>query len=267
MRRIVREPLVHFVGIAAALFVANTLLSGDQRELITVDIPTQDYLIQQQVDLLLRPLTEEEKNNAIEGFIEDEILVREARKRGFGDASRIRRLLIQNMRFFLGGDLAQPDDAELRAWFSANRERFESEASVTYDHVLFKDPDTVPEDLLGRLNAGADYTRVGDASLIGGSLRRYDTRRVAASFGPEEAPKVLAIDDASWHGPFFTPAGAHFLRVADKHPPLRPDFEQVEQWVSQEWMMVRNREILDRELAEMRKNYRIQVLAKDQQAE
>ena len=83
----------------------------------------------------------------------------------------------------------------------------------------------------------------------------------ARSFGPEEAPKVLAIADQGWHGPFISPRGAHYLRIAQRHPPSRPSFEQAKRWLEQEWMMAKTREIMDRELAEMRTNYRIEVLA------
>jgi hypothetical protein len=77
-----REPLVHFLGLAALLFVVNAVFSGDHREVITVDIATQQYLIQQRQELVLRDMTEDEKAAVVGSFIEEEILVREARKRG-----------------------------------------------------------------------------------------------------------------------------------------------------------------------------------------
>ena len=94
-----QEPLVHFLVVAALLFVASASFSEDDRDVIFVDTATQEYLIQQQQDLLLRNMTDSEKQQAIESFIDDEILVREARKRGFENNSRIRSLLTQNMRF------------------------------------------------------------------------------------------------------------------------------------------------------------------------
>lgn len=89
-----REPLVHFLGLAALLFVANAVFSGEDREVITVDVATQEYLVQQRQDLLLRDMTDEEKAAVVESFIEEEILVREARKRGLENGARIRALLV-----------------------------------------------------------------------------------------------------------------------------------------------------------------------------
>ena len=114
MLRLLREPLLHFLGLAALLFVSNAYLAGDEREVITVDAATRDYLVQQRRDLLLRPLTTREESDVIDKFVKDEILVREARKRGFGNSSRIRIQLIQNMRFFLTSEFPEPTDADRR---------------------------------------------------------------------------------------------------------------------------------------------------------
>ena len=110
------EPLIHFALLAALLFVAQALWAQDDREVISVDIATQDFLIKQKEDLLLRPLTAEEKEEVIASYVEDEMLVREARRRGFNNSSRVRALLIQNMRYFYSSDLAAPDESELRAF-------------------------------------------------------------------------------------------------------------------------------------------------------
>lgn len=255
-----REPLVHFLGLAALLFAVQAVFFDDGKEVITIDYATQEFLIKQQEDLLLRPLTEEEKAEAVESFIEDEILVREARRKGLGNSSRIRRLLIQNMRFFAASELPQPSDDDLRAWFDANIERFESAPAITYDHVFFAEPESVPADILDRLAKTSDPSTLSDSNIFGSKLIKMDQPMIARSFGPEEAPKVLAIKEAGWHGPFNTPQGTHFLRIAEHHPPSRPDFEQARKWLEQDWMVSKQREIMDQELSKLRQNYRTEIL-------
>lgn len=255
-----REPLVHFLGLAALLFVGDAVFSGDEREVITVDVATRDYLIEQQQSLLLRDLSDEEKAAAVESFIEEEILVREARKRGFENSSRIRALLLQNMRFFMASDIPKPSEDELNAYFAENMQRFEIKPSVTYEQVFFSDPDAVPADTLDVLRNGADYRAIGDTSAITAKLIRAGERQIVATFGREQAPAILGIDDDQWHGPFTSARGEHFLRVGERHPGSRPRFESIRDWLEQEWIMAKNREIVDRELALMRENYRIEVL-------
>lgn len=262
-RRLWREPLTHFLGVATLLFVLNAWFSADQREVITIDVPTQEYLIQRQQDLVLRPLTEEEKRQAVESFIEEEILVREARKRGFENSSRIRTMLIQNMRFFMASEIPQPTQEELREFFEQNADRFRTSPSINFDHVFFSNPDQVPADTLERLRGGTDHRALGDADSVTATLYDMTENRIVQSFGRESAPGVLAIDDQQWHGPFSSIHGVHFLRVAERRPGTMPSFEQSVNWLEQEWLMARNREIVERELETVRQNYRIEVLQPD----
>jgi hypothetical protein len=211
-------------------------------------------------------MTDEEKAETVEAFIEDEILVREARKRGFEDSSRIRALLIQNMRFFMASDIPDPTEEELRAYYDEYIARFETAPSITYEQVFFSDPDVVPENTLEVLRAGADYSRLGSTDSLTATLSRADKRKILRTFGREQAPTILGIDDTQWHGPFASPGGVHYLRVSKRHPGMRPTYDAVLNWIKQEWLMAKNREIVERELSVMRENYRIEVLEPGQQA-
>lgn len=254
-----REPLFHFLGAAILLFVADSLFSGDDRELISVDPATQEYLVKQRQDLMLRELTDEEEDEVIQNFVEEEILVREARKRGFENSSRIRTLLIQNMRFFIAGDIPEPSEVDLRRFFKENIELFESPSTVTYDHVLFRTPEEANADTLAALRGGVAHETMGDTNPMNAKIYSASEQSIVATFGREEAPAILAIDDALWHGPFNSDSGAHFLRVTKRAPPRRPTWDQAQNWIGTEWLRVKNQEIVDRELAQMRASYRIEI--------
>lgn len=257
--RLRREPLIHFLGLAALLFVANAWLSGDEREIIAVDTATREYLVDRQQEMMLRELTESEKKQAVENFIEEEILVREARKRGFENSSRIRQLLIQNMRFFMASEVPEPTEEELRQFFDDNIERFESPPSVTYEHVYFSDPASIPAGTLELLRGGTDYRQIGEADYFSTRISRAGEQQIVTSFGREQAPEILGISDDLWHGTFISPNGAHFFRVAERHPASRPDWETASNWIATEWLSAKNREVVDREMALMRQNYRIEI--------
>ncbi len=259
-RFIRREPLVHFLGLAALLFLANAMFSGDDREIITFDVATQEYLIQSHQDLLLRPLSDDEKQDIIDNFIEEEILFREARRRGFDNSSRIRTLMIRNMRFFLSKETPQPSEEDLRSYYQNNPDRFTSSPTISYDHVLFRDPDAVPPDTLTQLRAGTDHTRMGNRDGLSSTvLRQINQRAVAQAFGPEVAPEVLAIDDGLWHGPYVSGEGAHFLRVVERYESTLPAFEDVSNWIETDWQMYMSRKNVKTALEEMRENYIIDV--------
>ncbi len=263
VRKILREPLFQFLGIAALLFLANTLFSGSEREIISIDSSTQDYLIQQRQELLLRQLDEQEKREIIENYIEEEILVREARKRGFDNGSRIRTLLVQNMRYFMTSEVPEPSDAELRAFFEENIDRFEIKASLSYDHVFFSNAENLPEDTLARLRNGQAHESMGDTEPSNSVIYDADERTIVSVFGREQAPEILNLPDGDWHGPYHSASGVHFLRVAGRNPAQRPTWEQAQSWIANEWLSARQQETVDQELETMRKGYRIEVETAD----
>ncbi len=259
IRFLKEEPLVHFLGLAALLFVANALFAGDRRETVTVTSDAQAYLIKQQEDLLLRPLTSEERQGIVDDYIEEEIFVREARARGFDSSSRIRSLLIQNMRFFLANDVPAASEADYRRHYEDNPERFTTSERRTFDHVLFRDPDAVPEDLLAKLESGVDHRSVGDQQRVMARLAGVDALQVSSAFGPDVAPEILSIDDVAWHGPFVSNEGAHFLRLVERIESRLPGFDEISNWVETDWLAVESRKRVDDALVNMRENYKVVV--------
>lgn len=256
------EPLIHFAILAALLFVAQALWARDDREVVIVDIPTQDFLIKQKEDLLLRPLSAEEKDEAIASYVEDEMLVREARRRGFNNSSRVRALLIQNMRYFYSRDLAAPSESELRAYYEANADRFLVPETLTLDHVFFDDEKLIPNDLRDRLNKSADHTKLGSSKVgipYGSRIRGATRSALAKTFGANEAHRILSISDDKWHGPFESPQGFHFLRIAERKPAVHPSFESAKKWIETDWRIVQQRKALEDELKKIGEQYKVEI--------
>ncbi len=260
---LVREPLFQFLVLAGLLFIAQALFAKDDRDLIVVDAVTQEYLFDQEAELLLRPLSEAEKQDLVRNFVEEEILVREAVKRGFSDGSRIRALLLQNMRFFIAGDLAEPTEAELKEYFNSNQEKFLSPPSYDLEHVMFNSISEVPPNLLEDLNEGADPTSLGEIDItFGNTLRYMDQKRLVQAFGGETAKEVLAAIDQNddWQGPFPSQTGTiHFLRVLKENPAQLPEFEQAQDWVATRWMTDKSRELMEKELESVAADYKIEI--------
>ena len=143
-----REPMVHFTILAVLLFVAHAYWADAGKEVIRVDSAAQDFLIQQRSDLLLRPLTRDEKQEVIDNYVEEEILWHEARERGLDQTARIRQQMIRGIRFLLMSDVPTPTEAELRSFYESDKERFTPPPALTLDHVFFTNAFDVPADLL-----------------------------------------------------------------------------------------------------------------------
>ena len=261
MERLAREPLVHFLLLAAAIFVLEATFASSRKETILVDQQTVDYLIRQREDLELRKLGPEERRNTIDAFVQDEILYREAYRRGLdkGD-SRMRRNMIRKMRVLLTGDFEAPTDEQLRAFFEENRQRFVSPPTWSFEQVFFSDSATIPGGLLEALRGGGDPATTGEtAPLLGLPLTRVSQRSLVVTFGPEATRAIVAIEDDQWHGPFESPRGMHFLRIVDREPEKELSYEAVKSFVEGEWTMTHTREVVDQEIERLREDFDVVI--------
>jgi PPIC-type PPIASE domain len=259
-RVLAREPLVHFLVLAALLFGAYHLLSPAARESIVIDQASVDDLVRQQEELLARPLSDEERRGVLDGAIDDEVLLREAYRRGLDRDAVVRQHLVQKMRFILGEDQPEPTEAELRAYLEANRERYRTPPTVTLDHVFYADPAAVPADLMAQLENGADIDGLGDPlDMLGSRLPAYSLRDLIGLMGPDVARRVFELEPGGWHGPMQSARGVHFVRIAEHHPPAMPSFAELESYLRQDWTLDQQRRAIADKLAALRQNYRIVV--------
>ena len=255
-----REPLVHFVIIATLIFGLEFVLPG-QKEKLLIDQQTADFLIKQREDLELRKLGMDERQQVIDAFVEDEILYREAYKRGLdkGD-TRMRRNLIRKMRGLLMGEMRKPSDQELKDYFEANRAKYSGPATLSLEHVYFRDPSDVPEELIQELRDGRDYQTVGEPLYpYGRSVLRVSNRELVSILGSEAAQQIVPLTDRQWHGPFESNNGAHFVRIIDRRAAQQPRYEDVKSYLAAEWPIIQSRATVEKEVEVLRQAYEIIV--------
>jgi hypothetical protein len=255
-----REPLAHFLALAALLFVGYDLLTPSAQQAIVIDQASIDEVVRQQEELLARPLSADERRAVLGTAIDDEVLLREAYRRGLDRDAVVRRHLVPKMRFILGEDAPEPTRAELEAYLAANRERYRTPPTVTLDHVFYADPAAVPDGLTVQLDNGAKIDGLGDSLyMLGNTLPRYSLRDLIGLMGPDVARRVFELPAGAWHGPMQSERGVHFVRVAQHHPPALPSFAELESYLRQDWTQDRQRRAAAAKLAELRRSYRIVV--------
>lgn len=131
--KLLREPLVHFLLLGAALFGLFAVLgrtgdaAGDAAHRIDITAGLQDNLTVSFARSMQRPPTPAELQGLIDDFVREEVLNREARKLGLDqDDPVVRRRLRQRMEFLTAQNLGAkpPADAELQAFFDKNPAAF-----------------------------------------------------------------------------------------------------------------------------------------------
>ncbi|MGE5375263.1 MAG: peptidyl-prolyl cis-trans isomerase, partial [Bacteroidota bacterium] len=142
MKRLLREPLVHFLLIGLALFAVYGYM---QRGLGGVDPSKQIALTLddlRQMDMYFvsqwhRQPTPEEFQAMVEDKVREEVLYREALAMGLDkDDTIVKRRMAQKMQF-LAEDVAaahEPSTDELKAWFDKNKEKFALPSRYSFRH-------------------------------------------------------------------------------------------------------------------------------------
>ncbi len=263
----IKSPILHFILLGAVGFVAYEHLKPPDRETITVTTQTIDALVQQRESITRNPITGNERQDIIEGHIEEEILLREAYKRGFDQNDyRVRKRILNIMRSSLSEVIPEPSVAQLRAFYDENKKRYLTAPSRSFEHVYFsfasaKLPDK-PELFIRRLQESDVITGIGDFSFSGNQFSKASFHTTAVTFGKPFAQYLFELPLNQWRGPVESFRGIHYVRVTAEHQPELPPFEQMETYLRQDYILRKMRESQVAKIDELRKNYEVIVEGK-----
>ena len=272
IRRLLREPLLHFMLIAGAIFVAYMLVNGDgwKSNRITVTAAKINQMKEIFAKTWQRPPISDELKAMIDDYVKEELYVRQALALGLDqDDTVIRRRLRQKMEF-LGNAEAEsmvPTDAELKAYLDSHPQSFEIEPQVALEQIFLspeRHADTIKADaaaLLAMLksNSDIDISTLGDPTMLPPSLPLNRLASVVETFGPEVAEAARKAPAGQWMGPVQSGFGFHLIRVTDRRPGRIPAFAEVRDAVRAEWIQAKRAEVEDRRLAEMLKRFEVVI--------
>ncbi len=270
--RLLREPLVHFVAIGLLLFAVDRWRQATPRERAApVAAAARDPIV---VDAELRrwladgiararggtPPDAAELDQAVSRWIDEEVLYREGLERGLDkDDPAVRKRIADKMAFVLEKQIAvpPPSEAELRAWFDRERERFARPERVDFTHVFVADGDEGrARQLLARLEAGDDPELLGDRFSGGQHYRGRKPADLAASFGPEFARDLDRQPLGRWQLRR-SRHGLHLVRVDKVEAGSAADFAAARLDVAKEWTDARRAEQLAARVRALRARWQV----------
>ncbi len=256
LRRLRREPLVHFLLLGGLLFLyfgwkGGSAGPGGTRISITPGLV--EHLAAGFARTWQRPPTDAELKGLVDEYVKEEIATREATAMGLDrDDTIIRRRLRQKLEFLVedAADQAQATEAELQSWLDAHPEAFPAEPRVGLRQVYLsaeKRGAAVRADaerLLARLRAAgprAGTESMGDASMLPAELPPGPLAEVSRAFGSDFAAQVEALAPGEWSGPLESPYGLHLVLVTEKAAAARPPLAQIRPQVERELQAERRR--------------------------
>jgi PPIC-type PPIASE domain len=274
LRRLVREPLVHFLVLGLFVFLFFKWTGGSAGPGSNHIVITQGQIENLAVGFARswqRPATEAELKGLIDDYVREEIAVREAIAMGLDrDDVIIRRRLRQKLEFVTEDAVASnpPTDTELQAWMSQHPESFRTEPQVAFRQVYVNTTrrgDAARADaerLLTQLRAGGPHVatdNLGDPSMLPSEQAIEPLRDVARSFGDDFAQQVTTIEPGKWAGPVESSFGLHLVLVEENIPASRQELSDVRPLVEREFLAERRKTELQSLYERLSKKYSITV--------
>lgn len=272
MRKILTEPLVHFLFIGMALFVLYHVVSpGDKsgREIVVTQA-TLNLLSQRHAAVWLRPPTPEELQNLVDSYIREQILYREGVAYGLDqDDPVIQRRVMQKLEVLSEetSSLTAPTDAELEEYLRKNAASYAQSPVFDYQQVMF-DPvrhgaslESELNAALAALNAGGDPAKLGDSSLLPAQGIAVPLDRLVREYGDEFANAVAALPPGSWQGPVRSGFGVHLVRVDNRIEARAVNLAEVREAVERDWENERRRSAREAFYQGLKKTYEVRIEA------
>ena len=281
MKRLLAEPVLHFLLLGAGLFGLHSALGrAPDQDAAAAEVVVSRGRIAALAETFARqwgrPPSGDELSALVQDFVREEVLMREALLLGLDrDDTIVRRRLAQKMEF-LSEDLVStlvPGEDDLRAFLAAHPERFRTETRLTFSQVHL-DPlkrgarlEADAAALLGTLRAGLVAMMPGDSRMLEAEQRDLTSREVEATFGSAFAARLAELPLDTWEGPIASSYGVHLVRVERRLVGAVPALDDVREAVAREWTAARRVELKTVQLQELLARYRVTIEAPPQVAD
>jgi hypothetical protein len=272
---VLREPLFHFLILAAGVFAVNRLMSepvaNQSPDSIVVTQKRIDNLIQTFTRTWQRPPTPEELRGLVNDFVKEEVYYREALKMQLDrDDTLIRRRMRQKLEFLAEdfADATEPTDEELQQYLDAHPDSYRIDDRFTFRQV-YLNPDRRGESLasdakllLEQLqDAGKDVdpSQVGDPTLLPFECVDLKEYQVSNQFGPSFAAQLAQLETGRWSGPVDSAYGQHLVRLLEVIPGGEPDLGDVRPQVRRDWVAARRAESKEQFFERLLEKYEVTI--------
>jgi hypothetical protein len=281
--KLLRQPLLHFLLLGAAIFAMNAWLGRGTDQSRTIAISAAD--VARMADVWerqwRRPPTNAELRGLVDQQIHEEIFYREALAQGLDkDDIIVRRRLAQKLEF-LAEDLTAdpvPTDADLAAFFGANPERYREPPRLSFSHLYFSrdrhgaNTESIAAQALVRLGAKPapdpnELRALGDPFMLQNDFVDRTPAELDRLFGADFGERLAALPIDTWQGPIASGYGLHLILVTHRRDARLPALADVRDTVQRDFIDAKRREANATFYEQLRSRYRIEIAPEAMPAE
>lgn len=238
LRRVISEPLTHFLLIGVALFAADLALRPEAIDprTIRVDAKVHAELAAIFEESRERLPTPDEMDELVEIHLRNEVLVREARELRLDDGDQMmRERLAQRMRLLIynGIEVPNPGDETLRDYFAENTAKYVTPGTLSFDVIGLDGDEQEVRDLAARA-AEQDPDLFNVPGTPRTRLEKRPRDQMIEILGDAFIARVEAAPMGSWTA-IPSPRGWQLVRFRAKTEAVTPAFEEVRNALWGDW--------------------------------
>lgn len=193
-----------------------------------------------------------------------------------GKAQLVRDLTVKKLIDAMLKDAPAITDAEIKAYYDANTDKFAEAEQVKASHILVKVDASADKatkdaakkkitDLLGKLKKGADFATLAKensdcpSKAQGGDLGFFGHGQMVKPF--EEAAFTLPVGKIS--DVIETQFGFHIIKVTEKKPAKKQTFEEAKKTIAEQFKQEQMQKVVRENIDKLRAAAKIEILIKD----
>jgi len=258
---IITEPLFIFLIVGGLLFFFDHTLNGnDEKPEFVVTANTRAAVLEQQRNLKGGDLSAEEEEEAVDEFIDEEILLKEAYRLGLDKDQIIRTRMLRKVRRILSIEQREPTELELKQYYSVHSEKYTQPTTINFDQIFFSLGNPPPDNVIQRLNEGQGSEQLGNSnSRFPKMMREQTLEAITARFGQHVGDAFMSAKNGVWFGPIISPHGEHFMHILSTQKNRVAPYSQVEKYVRKSWIKAEQRKDNAISIGVLRNQYSIRI--------
>jgi peptidyl-prolyl cis-trans isomerase C len=217
-----------------------------------------------------RPPTAEELQGALQRYVREEILYREALAMGLdrGDPT-VKLALVRKLSMMASGlaDQREISDEEIAAYFALRKERYRIPQRTSLWQVFInrdqrgETAESYAREVLAELRESQpqpqELAAFGDPLMLDQIFDEATDQDLVRTFGGPFVDAVSALAPGDWQGPVASGYGLHLVQVIDREPSRFPEWQQVRERILEDMRYEARRAAEDQFFQEVASGYRV----------
>ncbi|RUM65200.1 MAG: hypothetical protein DSZ03_03135 [Sulfurimonas sp.] len=270
LRRMVKEPLVHFLAAALLIYwVQNSMhpsvveqkrIALSAEELTRLKATWRIDLQRELSDIELRVLKNQQ--------LQDNVLFEEALHLGLHREDRtIYETLVQRIKQQLQASATLSNNLDtqtLYRYYQEHQDNYRQQADISFDHVFLsiehEHPFKLAQSILRVLQEG--NVSCGDLSFFGDAtdsnqINTATRQHIKAVFGDSFYTQISRFNIGLWGGPVISNSGIHLIRVTAKHGGKVLPYDAIKDIVVSDYLEDVKRRRYKKKLRQIRAKYSV----------